>query len=146
MLEGCGFLRWKVNLMCTNNPKVHFSVLSHSDAMAPNVKSGGYEGTCTWSTASVATFREMQDLGVDWMTKPCVTQHIERSLHFDNTQWPGNSPELNPTENLGANMKERVERRWMVRIPPNDFFQRPARRLHSGLHPLCVVAKSAGTS
>lgn len=28
---------------------------------------------------------------------------------FDNTQWPGNSPDLNPCENLGAIIKQRVE-------------------------------------
>ena len=30
---------------------------------------------------------------------------------FDNTQWPGNSPDLNPTENLGAIFKDSVESR-----------------------------------
>lgn len=28
---------------------------------------------------------------------------------FDNTQWPGNSPDLNPCENLGAIIKQRAE-------------------------------------
>ena len=35
---------------------------------------------------------------------------------FDNSQWPGNSPDLNPTENLGAIIKDRVEQRMMASL------------------------------
>ena len=34
---------------------------------------------------------------------------------FGNSEWPGHSPDLNPTENLGAIIKERVERLMMER-------------------------------
>ena len=35
---------------------------------------------------------------------------------FDNSQWPGSSPDLNATENLGAILKKHVEDR-IVKIP-----------------------------
>lgn len=47
---------------------------------------------------------------------PCVkalaTQQMLRDFNidfFNNTQWPGNSPDLNPCENLGSIVKDRVE-------------------------------------
>lgn len=38
---------------------------------------------------------------------------------FNNTQWPGNSPDLNPTENLGSIIKERVETSMILRKSEN---------------------------
>lgn len=38
---------------------------------------------------------------------------------FGNSQWPGNSPDLNPTENLGAIIKERVEQKMILRKSEN---------------------------
>ena len=35
---------------------------------------------------------------------------------FDSSQWPGSSPDLNATENLGAILKKRVEDR-ILKIP-----------------------------
>ena len=35
---------------------------------------------------------------------------------FDNSQWPGSSPDLNATENLGAILKKHVEDR-ILKIP-----------------------------
>ena len=40
---------------------------------------------------------------------------------FDNSQWPGNSPDLNPTENLGAILKDRVEQKLIADFPNNDM-------------------------
>jgi hypothetical protein len=52
---------------------------------------------------------------------PCMsalaTQALlkESNIDFlDNTMWPGNSPDLNPTENLGSCIKERVETRMLA--------------------------------
>jgi len=46
--------------------------------------------------------------------KALATQDLMRQNgidFFDNSQWPGSSPDLNPTENLGAILKERVEKK-----------------------------------
>ena len=47
---------------------------------------------------------------------PCMSALATQALlkesnidFFANTQWPGNSPDLNPTENLGAIIKDRPE-------------------------------------
>ena len=51
---------------------------------------------------------------------PCMSSQDTQDLlrdnaidFFDNSQWPGNSPDLNPTENLGAIVKQRVEERFI---------------------------------
>ena len=77
MLEGCGFLRWKGNLICTNFSKFHFSALSHLDGMAAYVNTGGSEDLRLVDRIRVATFRE-HDLRVEWVTKSWVTKHIRR--------------------------------------------------------------------
>ena len=44
--------------------------------------------------------------------KAMQTQELFRNSgidFFDNTQWPGNSPDLNPCENVGAIIKDKVE-------------------------------------
>ena len=43
-----------------------------------------------------------------------ATQHLLRANNIDffgNSEWPGNSPDLNACENLGAILKVRVESR-----------------------------------
>lgn len=44
--------------------------------------------------------------------KALATQQMLRDFNidfFDNSQWPGNSPDINPCENVGAIVKDRVE-------------------------------------
>ena len=51
--------------------------------------------------------------------KAIATQQLLKSNNidfFDNSQWPGSSPDLNATENLGAILKKRVEDR-ILKIP-----------------------------
>ena len=36
-------------------------------------------------------------------------QHTNGVDFFGNSEWPANSPDINPTENLGAILKDRVE-------------------------------------
>ena len=54
--------------------------------MAANVNSGDFEYLRLVDSIRVATFRD-HDLGVEWVTKPWVAQHIKRSLHFVKTHW-----------------------------------------------------------
>ena len=77
---------WKGNLICTNFRKFHSSELSHLDAMAANVNSGDFEDLRLVDRVRVATFRE-HDVGVEWVIKPWIAQHIKRSLHFVKTPW-----------------------------------------------------------
>jgi len=51
---------------------------------------------------------------------PCVTvlttQELLRQSNidfFNNSEWPGSSPDLNPAEDLGATIKDRVEDRML---------------------------------
>ena len=60
--------------------------MSHLDAMAANVNAGDFEDLRLVDRFRAATFRE-HDLGVEWVTKPWVAQHIKRSLHFIKTHW-----------------------------------------------------------
>ena len=53
---------------------------------------------------------------------PCMSALSTQALlknsgidFFGNIEWPGHSPDLNPTENMGAIIKERVERLMMER-------------------------------
>ena len=53
---------------------------------------------------------------------PCMSALATQALlknsgidFFGNSEWPGHSPDLNPTENLGAIIKERVERLMIER-------------------------------
>ena len=49
------------------------------------------------------------------MPQALATQQMIRDQEgidlFDTTQWSGNSPDLNPCENVGAIIKDRVEAR-----------------------------------
>ena len=54
--------------------------------MAANVNAGDFENLRQVDRFRVATFRE-HDLGMEWVTKPWVAQHIKRSLHFIKTPW-----------------------------------------------------------
>ena len=57
---------------------------------------------------------------------PCMSSLATQALlaengvdFFGNSQWPGHSPDLNPTENLGAIIKERVERKMLLKKSDN---------------------------
>ena len=53
--------------------------------------------------------------------KALATQQLLRENNidfFDNSQWPGNSPDLNPCENLGAIIKDKVEA--IIHCLPNN--------------------------
>ena len=45
-----------------------------------------------------------------------VDRILSIGLRIDNSQWPGSSPDLNATENLGAILKKHVEDR-ILKIP-----------------------------
>jgi len=40
---------------------------------------------------------------------------------FGNTEWPGNSPDLNPCENVGAIVKMKVEEKMLAETGENRY-------------------------
>lgn len=54
------------------------------------------------------TQKLMKDSGIDF---------------FDRTEWPGNSPDLNAAEHLGAIMKDRVESKMIQEQGPNRYLK-----------------------
>jgi hypothetical protein len=60
---------------------------------------------------------------------PCMrakaTQHLLKSENVEfwgNHVWPGNSPDLNPAENIGAIMKDEVEARMLDERGPGGYW------------------------
>ena len=65
--------------------------------------------------------------------KALATQELLRENDIDffgNQEWPGNSPDLNACEHLGAIMKEKVEQKMIRKFPHNNFTKAD---LHEGL-------------
>ena len=58
--------------------------------MAANVPVGDSERTRFVDRIRVITFREIRDLGVDWISRSWVADHVKRSVSFVKRNWNGN--------------------------------------------------------
>ena len=77
--------------------------------------------------------------------KALATQKLLRQSgvdFFNNSEWPGSSPDLNPAEDLGAIIKDRVEDRMLNEEGPGRYsHQTLLSNLQTALHDLEHVSE-----
>ena len=58
--------------------------------MAANVQVGDSESVRLVDRIRVMTYREIRDMGVDWLTQSWVAKHVKRHINFVKQHWSGN--------------------------------------------------------